>query len=182
MNSKTRDISILQVMALPFTLLTAVVAGLLVLSLNIGTATATQLDNKDAKLDIVDTAIAAGGFNTLVTAIEAAGLVETLKGEGPFTVLAPADQAFAKIPEETLNRLLADKEALTNLLTYHVIAGRVMAADVAKLDKAKTIQGQEVSIMASDTGVKVGGASVVHTDILTSNGVIHVVDTVLMPN
>ena len=182
MNSKTRDISILQIMALPFTLLAAIAGGLLVLSLNIGTATAAHHEHKKAEMDIVDTAIAAGGFTTLVTAVEAAGLVETLKGEGPFTVLAPADEAFAKIPEETLNSLLADKEALTQVLTYHVIPGRVMAADVAKLDKAKTVQGQEVGIVASDTGVQVGGANVVHADIVTSNGVIHVIDSVMMPN
>ena len=131
--------------------------------------------------DIVDTAVSAGSFNTLVTAIKAAGLVETLKGKGPFTVFAPTDEAFAKIPENDLNALLKDKKALTQVLTYHVVPGKVMAADVVKLDSAKTIEGQPVSI-DTRSGVKVNNANVVKTDILTSNGVIHVIDTVLMPS
>ena len=133
------------------------------------------------KKDIVDTAVAAGDFNTLVTAVKAAGLVETLKGEGPFTVFAPTDAAFAKVPTDTLNALLADKAALANVLTYHVVAGKVMAADVVKLTSAVTVQGQAVSIEVKDGKVYVNGAQVVTTDIKASNGVIHVIDTVILP-
>jgi len=134
-----------------------------------------------ATADIVDTAISAGSFKTLVAAIQAAGLVETLKGEGPFTVFAPTDEAFAKLPPGTLDALLKDKAKLQAVLTYHVVAGKVMAADVAGLKSAKTVQGQSLAIDTSK-GVKVGGANVVKTDIVTSNGVIHVIDTVLLPN
>ena len=133
------------------------------------------------KKDIVDTAVAAGDFNTLVTAVKAAGLVETLKGEGPFTVFAPTDAAFAKVPTDTLNALLADKAALANALTYHVVAGNVMAADVVKLTSAVTVQGQAVSIEVKDGKVYVDGAQVVATDIKASNGVIHVIDAVILP-
>ena len=133
------------------------------------------------KKDIVDTAVAAGDFNTLVTAMKAAGLVETLKGEGPFTVFAPTDAAFAKVPTGTLNALLADKAALANVLTYHVVAGNVMAADVVKLTSAVTVQGQAVSIEVKDGKVYVDGAQVVATDIKASNGVIHVIDAVILP-
>lgn len=133
------------------------------------------------KKDIVDTAVAAGDFNTLVTAVKAAGLVETLKGEGPFTVFAPTDAAFAKVPTDTLNALLADKAALANVLTYHIVAGKVMAADVVKLTSAETVQGQAVSIEVKDGKVYVDGAQVVTTDIKASNGVIHVIDAVILP-
>ncbi len=133
-----------------------------------------------SKADIVDTAVAAGSFKTLVTAIQAAGLVETLKGEGPFTVFAPTDEAFAKLPAGTLDALLKDKAKLQAVLTYHVVSGRVMASDVTKLSSAKTVQGQSLSINTSK-GVKVGTANVVKTDVLASNGVIHVIDTVLIP-
>jgi uncharacterized surface protein with fasciclin (FAS1) repeats len=132
------------------------------------------------KKDIVDTAVGAGSFNTLVTAVKAAGLVDTLKSDGPFTVFAPTDEAFAKIPKDKLNALLADKEALTKVLTYHVVAGKVMASDVVNLSSAKTVQGQKIQIDTSN-GVKVNNANVVKTDIETSNGVIHVIDTVIMP-
>ena len=130
--------------------------------------------------DIVDTAVQAGSFNTLVTAVKEAGLVETLKGEGPFTVFAPTDDAFAKLPKEQLDALLADKEALTAVLTYHVVPGKVMAADVVKLSSAETVQGQSIAIDTSD-GVKVDNATVIKTDIVTSNGVIHVIDAVILP-
>jgi uncharacterized surface protein with fasciclin (FAS1) repeats len=116
-----------------------------------------------------------------VTAVKAAGLVETLKGEGPFTVFAPTDAAFAKVPTETLNALLADKAALANVLTYHVVAGKVMAADVVKLTSAETVQGQAVSIEVKGGKVYVEGAQVVTTDIKASNGVIHVIDAVILP-
>lgn len=141
---------------------------------------ASALADSHMSKDIVDTAVAAGDFTTLVTAVQKAGLVETLKGEGPFTVFAPNDAAFAKIPSDQLNALLADKAKLTAVLTYHVVPGKVMAADVVKLTSAKTVEGQEVTIDASD-GVKVDGAKVIKTDIVASNGVIHVIDTVLMP-
>ena len=131
--------------------------------------------------DIVDTAMGAGSFNTLVTALKEAGLVDTLKGEGPFTVFAPSDEAFAKIPADQLNALLADKEKLTAVLTYHVIPGKVMASDVVKMDSAKTVQGQSVEIKAAYGSVKIDGAKVSTADIETSNGVIHVIDTVIMP-
>jgi uncharacterized surface protein with fasciclin (FAS1) repeats len=129
--------------------------------------------------DIVDTAVAAGSFKTLVTAVQAAGLVDTLKGKGPFTVFAPTDEAFAKIPKADLDALLKDKAKLTAVLTYHVVAGKVMAKDV-KPGKVKTVQGGELTL-ATAGGVTVDGAKVVKADIEADNGVIHVVDTVLLP-
>lgn len=134
-----------------------------------------------ARQDIVETAVAAGSFNTLVTALKAAGLIHTLKGIGPYTVFAPTDEAFAKIPKDELNALLQDKQALTKVLTYHVVPGKVTAMDIKKLDTAKTAEGQSLSIDTS-SGLKVGGANVVKGDIMTTNGVIHVIDTVLVPN
>jgi uncharacterized surface protein with fasciclin (FAS1) repeats len=133
-----------------------------------------------AKADIVDTAVAAGNFKTLATALQAAGLVETLKGPGPFTVFAPTDEAFAKLPAGAVEALLKDKARLVAVLTYHVVPGRVMAADVVKMTGAKTVEGGSLTIHA-DRGVTVDGAKVVKTDIQSSNGVIHVIDTVLMP-
>ncbi len=132
------------------------------------------------KKDIVDTAVAAGNFGTLVTAVQAADLVDTLKGEGPFTVFAPTDEAFARIPPADLEALLADKEALTRVLTYHVVPGKVMAADVVNLESAATVEGSEIAISTTG-GVKVNEATVVQTDIEASNGVIHVIDMVIMP-
>lgn len=140
-----------------------------------------QAHNHKMKADIVDTAVAAGNFSTLVTAVQAAELVDTLKSQGPFTVFAPNDAAFAKIPAADLNALVADKAALTNVLTYHVVAGKVMAADVVKLTSAKTVQGQELDIAVKDGKVYVNGAEVIATDIETSNGVIHVLNSVVMP-
>lgn len=129
--------------------------------------------------DIVDTAVAAGSFKTLATALQAAGLVDTLKGKGPFTVFAPTDEAFAKVPKADLDALLKDKAKLTAVLTYHVVPGKVMAADV-KAGKVKTVQGSEITV-ATTGGVKVDAANVVKTDIVTDNGVIHVIDSVIMP-
>ena len=129
--------------------------------------------------DIVDTAVAAGDFKTLAVALEKAGLVDTLKGKGPFTVFAPTDAAFAKVPKKDLDALLADKSKLTSVLTYHVVPGSVMAKDV-KAGKVKTVQGSELTLSTSG-GVKVDGANVVKTDIVADNGVIHVIDTVVMP-
>ncbi|MGM0669290.1 MAG: fasciclin domain-containing protein [Gemmatimonadota bacterium] len=132
-------------------------------------------------MNIVETAVSAGSFNTLVTAVKAAGLVETLSGPGPFTVFAPTDEAFAQIPEADLNALLADKEALTAVLTYHVVPGDVMAADVAKLSTAKTVNGQSVDIKVMDGKVMIDGAEVISADIKTTNGVIHVINKVILP-
>ena len=129
--------------------------------------------------DIVDTAVSAGSFDTLVTAVKAAGLVETLKGPGPFTVFAPTDEAFAKIPKADLEALLADKARLTKVLTYHVVPGKVMAADV-KAGEVKTVQGSPITVGTAG-GVKVNGANVVKTDIVADNGVIHVIDAVILP-
>jgi uncharacterized surface protein with fasciclin (FAS1) repeats len=129
--------------------------------------------------DIVDTAVKAGNFKTLVAAVQAAGLVDTLKGKGPFTVFAPTDEAFAKIPKETLDGLLKDKAALSKILTYHVVAGKVMAKDV-KAGGVKTVQGQDITL-ATTGGVTVNGAKVVAADVAASNGVIHAIDTVIMP-
>ncbi len=129
--------------------------------------------------DIVDTAVAAGNFKTLATALKAAGLVDTLKGPGPFTVFAPTDAAFAKVPKADLDALLKDKAKLTAVLTYHVVPGKVMAKDV-KAGKVKTVQGSELTI-ATMGGVTVDGAKVTATDIAADNGVIHVIDSVVMP-
>ena len=135
--------------------------------------------------DIVDTAVAAGSFKTLVTAVKAAGLVDTLKSKGPFTVFAPNDDAFAKLPEGTVEGLLKDIPKLKAVLTYHVVAGKVMAADVVKLKTAKTVQGQDVKIDASKwhlhKSVKINDANVIKADIVTDNGVIHVIDKVILP-
>lgn len=129
--------------------------------------------------DIVDTAVAAGNFKTLATALGAAGLIDTLKGKGPFTVFAPTDEAFAKIPKADLDALLKDKAKLSAVLTYHVVAGKVMAADV-KAGKVKTVQGSDLTVTTSG-GVMVDKAKVVKTDIVADNGVIHVIDSVIMP-
>jgi len=135
------------------------------------------------KKDIVDTAVGAKSFTTLVAAVKAAGLVETLKSKGPFTVFAPTDEAFAKLPEGTVESLLKpeNKDKLVAVLTYHVVPGKVMAADVVKLKNAKTVQGGEVDIVVADGKVKVDNANVVKTDIECSNGVIHVIDAVILP-
>ncbi len=135
--------------------------------------------------DIVDTAIAAGSFKTLVKAVQAAGLVETLKSKGPFTVFAPTDDAFAKLPKGTVEGLLKDVPKLKSVLTYHVVPGKVMAADVVKMSSAKTVQGQSIKIDAAKwhlhKNVKVNDANVVKTDIAADNGVIHVIDKVILP-
>jgi uncharacterized surface protein with fasciclin (FAS1) repeats len=148
------------------------------LALVAGAATPTRA--ADPQKDIVTTAVQAGSFTTLAQALTAAGLVDTLKGPGPFTVFAPTDEAFAKLPPGTLQALLADKAKLTQVLTYHVVPGKVMAADVVKMSSAKTVQGQNVTISARE-GVKVDNANVVKTDIVASNGVIHVIDSVILP-
>lgn len=131
--------------------------------------------------DIVEVASSNPDFSTLVTAIEAAGLVETLQGEGPFTVFAPTNDAFAAIPEEDLNALLEDPEALSEILLYHVVEGAVTADQVVELTSATTVQGSDVSVSANGDTVMVGDATVITTDVMASNGVIHAIDTVLMP-
>jgi uncharacterized surface protein with fasciclin (FAS1) repeats len=155
----------------------------LVLSLATALGLMAMSTGQAADKDIVDTAAGAGNFKTLATALEAADLVETLKGKGPFTVFAPTDEAFAKLPEGALADLLKpeNKKKLVGILTYHVVPGRVLAADVVKLKSAKTVQGSAATIVASSDGVKIDRANVVKTDILCSNGVIHVIDAVIMP-
>jgi uncharacterized surface protein with fasciclin (FAS1) repeats len=139
--------------------------------------------NAGSKKDIVDTAVAAGDFKTLAAALQAAGLVDTLKGAGPFTVFAPTDEAFAKLPAGTVEDLLKpeNKQKLVSILTYHVVAGDVMAKDVLKLSEAKTLNGKELKIMVEGGKVMVDGANLTKTDIQCSNGVIHVIDSVLIP-
>jgi uncharacterized surface protein with fasciclin (FAS1) repeats len=136
-----------------------------------------------AKKDIVDTAVAAGDFKTLAAALQAAGLVDTLKGPGPFTVFAPTDEAFAKLPAGTVDELLKpeNKEKLVAILTYHVVPGKVMAKDVVSLTSAKTVNGKSVTISQQNGAVMVDNARVVKTDMAASNGVIHVIDTVILP-
>lgn len=131
--------------------------------------------------DIVDTAVSAGSFNTLVAAVQAAGLVDTLKGPGPFTVFAPTDEAFSNLPAGTVDALLQDIPQLTKILTYHVVSGKVLAADVVNLDSAATVEGSSVKIDASNGGVKINNATVTTADVEADNGVIHVIDTVLIP-
>jgi len=143
-------------------------------------ATMTSASTK-AEKSIVETAIGNEDFSTLVAAVKAADLVEALSGEGPFTVFAPTNEAFAAIPEDKLKALLADKETLTKILTYHVVSGNVMAADVVKLDKAQTLNGESVMVKTADGKVMIDGANVVATDIACSNGVIHVIDKVILP-
>ena len=130
--------------------------------------------------NIVDTAVNAGDFTTLVAAVKAADLVDTLKGKGPFTVFAPTDAAFAKLPEGTVDELLKDTPKLKKILTYHVVSGKVMAADAKKLKSATTVEGSDVKINASK-GVKVNDSTVTTADVAADNGVIHIIDTVLMP-
>ena len=149
-----------------------------VISIAVGSASAYAADK-----DIVDTAIAAGQFKTLAAALTAAGLVDTLKGPGPFTVFAPTDAAFAKLPAGTLDTLLKpeSKAKLTAILTYHVVAGKVMAADVVKLKEAKTVNGAMVAVKVDGGTVMINNAKVTTADIAASNGVIHVIDAVLLP-
>jgi uncharacterized surface protein with fasciclin (FAS1) repeats len=145
------------------------------------TTTTTTATTEAPAADIVDTAIAAGQFETLATALQAADLVDTLKGEGPFTVFAPTDEAFAALPEGTLESLLDDIPALTDILLYHVVSGEVLAADVVNLTTATTVQGSDVSITVDGEMVKVDEANIVTTNIIATNGVIHVIDAVILP-
>lgn len=138
-------------------------------------------NHKDSKKDIVTTAVEAGNFKTLATALTEAGLIETLKGDGPFTVFAPTDEAFDKLPKGTIESLLKDKEALKNILLYHVVAGKVKSGDVVKLNSAETVQGSSVNIKVVDGKVMINDAQVIGADVNASNGVIHVIDTVILP-
>ena len=155
-----------------------VVAALAVIALSFG-----SMNARAAEKDIVDTAVAAGQFKTLAAALNAAGLVETLKGDGPFTVFAPTDEAFAKLPAGAVDNLLKpeNKDQLVAVLTYHVVPGTVKAADVVKLDEAKTVNGKMVEIKVEGDTAMVNDAKVTKADIVASNGVIHVIDTVIMP-
>ncbi len=156
--------------------MTAAAAGVLL-------SAAAQADHHGMKKDIVDTAVEAGQFETLVAAVQAAGLVETLKGEGPFTVFAPTDEAFAALPEGTVESLLEEenRDQLQSILTYHVVSGKIMAEDAMAADSATTVQGQDLTITTMDGSVMIDDATVIQADIETSNGVIHVIDSVLMP-
>lgn len=177
MRVQARNANTLRIAIVPVALLAAITGLIMLMAMGASRAIA---DNHGSA-DIVDTAVGAGSFNTLVTAVKEAGLVETLKGEGPYTVFAPTDEAFAKVPEDQLKALLADKEKLVAVLTYHVVPARMVAADVAKSDSLKTVEGGSLTIDTTD-GVKVNEAKVIKTDIMTSNGVIHVIDTVLIPS
>jgi len=140
-----------------------------------------SMDTSPGGKNIVDTAIAAGNFKTLVAALQAAGLEDTLKGDGPFTVFAPTDAAFAKIPKDKLNALMANKTQLTALLTYHVVPGKVMSTDLQNGMMIKTVPGENLIISLANGGVMVNDAKVVQADIVSTNGLIHVIDTVLIP-
>lgn len=159
-------------------------AALLALMVGATTLAAPALaDGHAAKADIVDTAVEAGSFTTLAAALDAAGLIDTLKGDGPFTVFAPTDEAFAALPAGTVEDLLKpeNKDKLTAILTYHVVPGSVMAADVVKLEDAETVNGAMVDIAVEGDAVMIEGAKVVSADVAASNGVIHVIDKVLIP-
>jgi uncharacterized surface protein with fasciclin (FAS1) repeats len=148
---------------------------------SVAPTTATTPAPEPETADIIGVATEAGTFSTLLTAVEAAGLVETLQGEGPFTVFAPTDEAFAALPEGTLDSLLADSEALSQVLLYHVVPGEVMASDVIELDSATTVQGEDLAIIVEGDSVKVNQAEVIATDVAAANGVIHVIDQVVLP-
>jgi uncharacterized surface protein with fasciclin (FAS1) repeats len=160
-------------------------ATLLALTFTFFTSTLIASDKKSEvkseKKDIITIALESGSFTTLATALTEAGLVETLQGEGPFTVFAPTDEAFAKLPKGTVESLLKDKDALTNILLYHVVSGNVMASDVVKLDKATTISKNDVQIKVADGSVFINKSKVTTADVKASNGVIHIIDTVLIP-
>ena len=157
--------------------------GSLIRSLVVGAALVGGASSAVAaeQVDIIETAKSAGSFNTLIVAIDAAGLTETLKGKGPYTVFAPTDAAFAKLPPGTVEALLKDKEKLTKILTYHVVAGEVMSKDV-KPGKVTTVEGSKINITRGTNGVKINQANVVATDVVATNGVIHVIDMVVIPN
>jgi uncharacterized surface protein with fasciclin (FAS1) repeats len=160
-----------------------ITTALLFTTASLGFTTAAYADHHGMKKDVVEVAVENGSFTTLVAAVKAAGLVETLQGKGPFTIFAPTDAAFSKLPEGTVEMLLKpeNKDKLTAVLTYHVVSGKVMAADVVTIDKATTVQGQSVMVKSSDMGVMINDANVIKADVEASNGVIHVIDKVLLP-
>lgn len=169
--------------ALDSSRITNIFTGLLAVAMLSLSMFASAMDNKSEGQDIVDVAVANGSFNTLAAALKAGGLIDTLKGEGPFTVFAPTDEAFAKLPEGTVETLLKPEniDQLKAVLTYHVVSGKVMAADVVKLNSATTVNGADVMISVEGESVKVNSAKVVAADVAASNGVIHVIDTVILP-
>lgn len=152
--------------------------------LAVAATTTAYADNQGVQGDIVDTAVAAGQFNTLAAALEAADLASTLKGEGPFTVFAPTDEAFAKLPAGTVESLLKpeNREQLVGILTYHVVAGEVSSSEVVKISEATTVNGADIAIAVADGKVRINDATVIAADVDASNGIIHVVDTVILPN
>ncbi len=164
--------------------LSAVVGTILLAVFASTTVHADQHGSKMKKGDIVDTAIAAGQFNTLAAALEAADLVSTLKGDGPFTVFAPTDEAFAKLPAGTVESLLKpeNRDQLVAILTYHVVPGKVSSKEVVTIDKATTVNGSDIAIKVADGKVRINDATVITADVDASNGVIHVIDTVILPN
>ncbi len=154
---------------------------LLLVAITILLSGCTEQPQETEEMNIMEVAASAGSFNTLVQAVQAAGLNETLSGEGPFTVFAPTDEAFAALPEGTLDALLADEEALRSVLTYHVVAGEYMASDVAGMESLTTVQGEEINVTAENGSVMINDANVTTADIEASNGVIHVIDKVILP-
>jgi len=158
-----------------------VALSLLLITLTVISSNADDMGKTKSNKDIVKTAVDAGVFNTLATALTEAGLIETLQGKGPFTVFAPTDEAFAKLPKGTVEALLKDIEALKKVLLYHVLAGNVMSGDVVKLKDAKTVEGSKVMIKVKDGSVMINNSKVVTADVEASNGVIHIIDTVLLP-
>lgn len=167
--------------AMPMAIATLMLVGF---TASISSLAAGKTGSMSGEMDIVDTAVAAGNFSTLAAALDAADLIPTLKGDGPFTVFAPTDEAFAKLPAGTVESLLKpeNRDQLVAILTYHVVSGKVMAKDVAKLSEATTVNGSDISIMVKDGKVRINDATVIAADVATSNGVIHIVDTVILPN
>ena len=157
------------------------IAMFLVMSVTISAQIETKMVSKSVKNDIVQTAINAGNFTTLATALTEAGLVDALKGDGPFTVFAPTDEAFKNLPKGALDNLLKDKEALKNVLLYHVVSGKVSSNEVVDLNKATTMNGSDIKIKTSDGKVMINDAQVTGADVMASNGIIHVIDKVLLP-
>ena len=167
--------------AMPMAIVTLMLVGF---TASISSLAAGKNGSMSGEMDIVDTAVAAGNFSTLAAALDAADLIPTLKGDGPFTVFAPTDEAFAKLPAGTVESLLKpeNRNQLVAILTYHVVAGKVMAKDFVNLSEATTVNGSDISIMVEDGKVRINDATVIAADVATSNGVIHVVDTVILPN
>ncbi|MBK7629367.1 MAG: fasciclin domain-containing protein [Ignavibacteriales bacterium] len=158
-----------------------VALSVLFVALSVISTNAQNMSKEKSKKDIVTTAVDAGMFKTLATALKEAGLIETLQGKGPFTVFAPTDEAFSKLPKGTIEGLLKDKDALKKILLYHVVSGNVMSGEVVKLKDAKTVEGSKVMITVKDGSVMINNSKVIKADVEASNGVIHVIDTVLLP-